>query len=260
MNDDLERNLRDSLDQHATGAGASGGNLNDVYHRVDMQHRRRSLAVIGSVAALAGGVIGFAAFAAGSSEQPVDLAAAAATNGPTTTTVWPSTNVYACTNYLGSQEVPAYGQRELYGDCVPVTWDAGVVVDTTIQMVPCVSTTMLTTTTVPMTTMVAMCESYPTGTVPPLTAPATSVPVTAPNCLSGAIAPVSTAPPTSTIVATGEQQYTVVAGDSLIGIAAMFGVAPDIIANYNVWFDCLDHPLFVGDTVLIPPGALIPAG
>jgi LysM repeat protein len=51
-----------------------------------------------------------------------------------------------------------------------------------------------------------------------------------------------------------EQQYVVVAGDSIYGIASRFGVEPDVLVNYNEWPDRLDHVIRVGDEVLIPPG------
>jgi hypothetical protein len=249
MNDDLERNLRDSLDRHAAGAATSGGSLDDVYHRVDRQHaRRRSVAVIGSIAVVAAGAIGFAAMAGGGSDSAADFAAPASDVATSTTTIAPSTNVYACTNHLGAQDVPAYGPREIYGDCVVVTWDIGLVT-TTIAAVECVPTTMLTTTTP---------TAFGCGSVMEGTAPPTTNGPSAPNCLSGAVVP--TTAPAGAGIADGEQQYIVVAGDSLLSIAASYGVAPDIIANYNGWTDCLDHPIFVGDIILIPPGALIPAG
>lgn len=56
-----------------------------------------------------------------------------------------------------------------------------------------------------------------------------------------------------------EQTYEVQSGDFLSGIAADFEVEMDQIANFNNWADGTAHPLFPGDTVRIPPGAVIPA-
>lgn len=167
MNDDLEHTLRDSLDRHAAEAGGSGAGIDDVYQRVELKHRRRrSLAVIGSVAALAGGVIGFAAFAAGDADPTVDLAAAAS-DTPSTTSVGPNTNVYACTDYLGSQDVPAYGQREMYGDCVVVTWDTGTATGAAVQPSDCVVVTTIPITipaTIPISTTI-LTTSVPMSTI-----------------------------------------------------------------------------------------------
>jgi hypothetical protein len=170
MNDDLEQTLRDSLDRHAASTAHTYGNLNDVVQRVELKHRRRrSLAVIGCIAALAGGVIGFAAFAAGSSDRSVDLAAAAASDGPTTT-ISANTNVYACANYLGSQDDPAYGQRQIYGDCVVVTWDTGTATGTAVTAAGCVVAT-----TFPQTTVLTTTISPILTTSIPMTAVATSL-------------------------------------------------------------------------------------
>jgi LysM repeat protein len=53
----------------------------------------------------------------------------------------------------------------------------------------------------------------------------------------------------------GEQSYTVQGGDSVYKIASSFGIAPDVLANYNSWPEGVAHPLFVGDIVKIPPGS-----
>jgi hypothetical protein len=52
-----------------------------------------------------------------------------------------------------------------------------------------------------------------------------------------------------------EQQYPVVAGDSLVSIARRYGISVDILIAYNQWPDGVDHVLFPGDIVLIPPFA-----
>ena len=82
---------------------------------------------------------------------------------------------------------------------------------------------------------------------------------------------VTTVPATSATVAGGaptgepgdttmsEQTYDVQSGDFLSGIAADFDVGMDEIANFNNWADGTAHPLFPGDTVRIPPGAVIPS-
>ena len=49
------------------------------------------------------------------------------------------------------------------------------------------------------------------------------------------------------------------AGDSVAAIAAVHGVDAGVLATYNQWADGIYHPIFPGDPILIPPGALIPA-
>jgi LysM repeat protein len=55
-----------------------------------------------------------------------------------------------------------------------------------------------------------------------------------------------------------EQLYTVKGGDSVYGIAQQFGIAPDVLANYNVWPEGINHFLTVGAEIKIPPGSRIP--
>jgi LysM repeat protein len=56
-----------------------------------------------------------------------------------------------------------------------------------------------------------------------------------------------------------EQQYEVQAGDYLARIASLHGVSVDEIVAYNDWSDGINHNLFPGDIVLIPPGAQLPS-
>lgn len=322
MNDDLEHTLRDSLDRHAAGAGGSGGSLDDVYHRVDRQRaRRRSVAVFGSIAVVAVGVVGVAAVSNDDDSAP-SLAGAlgdAATDGPTTTTAGYAVaggETWSCAGYLGTD-----GWREYYSDCFPtgaqsIPPECFAPPTTVAYAIDELATTTTSTTTIPpelntgqlntgqpvvTTIAVGWCGDaspyYDPACVPPATtAPADTAIGTPPDMTAPAIAcavastttyaeppttaswpsqppatsspgePVDctanagvTAPPTS-IPTTDMQAYTVVANDSLVRIAALFDVSPEIIANFNGWDDCLDHVLFVGDLVLIPPGARVPSG
>jgi LysM repeat protein len=56
----------------------------------------------------------------------------------------------------------------------------------------------------------------------------------------------------------GEQQYTIEAGDSLSAVADRFQVSVGILVNYNDWSEGSNHRLLPGETILIPPGAIIP--
>ena len=50
--------------------------------------------------------------------------------------------------------------------------------------------------------------------------------------------------------------YTVKAGDSVYGIASSYKMSPDELASYNNWPEGVNHPLIVGETVLIPASAV----
>ncbi len=73
--------------------------------------------------------------------------------------------------------------------------------------------------------------------------------------------PIITSPETTTTIAggvvtlDGEQIYVVRGGDYLFSIAKLYGVSADEIATYNQWAEGIDHPLYAGDEVRIPPGA-----
>jgi len=152
MNEDLEHTLRDSLDRHAAGARASGGSVDDVYRRADRRRaRRRSIAVVGSIAVVVAGIVGFASLGGGSDPAPDLAEASAPASSDQAAVTSPDVNAYACTNYLGSKNDPAYGQREIYGDCVPVTVD-GPLTATNVAPTQCIVPTTFpatTTTTTP---------------------------------------------------------------------------------------------------------------
>jgi LysM repeat protein len=54
------------------------------------------------------------------------------------------------------------------------------------------------------------------------------------------------------------QTYTVVSGDSVSKIASLFDIEAEVLANFNSWPEGIQHPIFPGDVVSIPPGAAIP--
>ena len=39
----------------------------------------------------------------------------------------------------------------------------------------------------------------------------------------------------------------------------MYGITPDALVNYNAWSDGINHPLFQGDEVKIPPNSKVPS-
>jgi len=56
-----------------------------------------------------------------------------------------------------------------------------------------------------------------------------------------------------------EQIHVVVAGDSVYKIASLYGITPDALVNYNDWPEGINHPLFQGDQVKIPPNSQLPS-
>lgn len=54
------------------------------------------------------------------------------------------------------------------------------------------------------------------------------------------------------------QTYTVARGDSVSKIASLFGIEAEVLANFNSWAEGIQHPIFPGDVISIPPGAAIP--
>jgi LysM repeat protein len=56
-----------------------------------------------------------------------------------------------------------------------------------------------------------------------------------------------------------EQIHIVVSGDSVYKIASTYGITPDALVNYNDWSDGINHPLFQGDEVKIPPNSQVPS-
>src|SRR5262245_28176272 len=56
-----------------------------------------------------------------------------------------------------------------------------------------------------------------------------------------------------------EQIHVVQGGDSVYKIASMYGITPDALVNYNDWPEGINHPLFQGDQVKIPPNSQVPS-
>lgn len=173
MNDDLERNLRDSLDCHAATAGDPHAEIGDVYARVDRRRaRRRSVAVIGSVAVAVTGVVGVAALMTSELDQAVGTPDDGRVE-PTATFVPSLVSTWSCSGYLG----PDGSGRDLYSDCYPVSYT---------DPVPCTAPP-----TVPVTTAAIDPESG-VGVVTTVVACAIAPIGYDPNCI-----PIGTAPPTT---------------------------------------------------------------
>jgi LysM repeat protein len=55
-----------------------------------------------------------------------------------------------------------------------------------------------------------------------------------------------------------EQEYQIKAGDSVSLIASIYGITGDEIARYNDWPNGIQQAIFPGQTIRIPPLALVP--
>lgn len=127
----------------------------------------------------------------------------------------------------------------------------GATSETTIP--PLASTAFVTSPPVTVATVA------PTTTVPAPTADQVAVDAQAgatTSTIAGAT-PSSSAGSGSgaTTAATGGSAYTVIANDTVYGIARKHGVTADTLATFNQWSDGTAHPIYPGDTVRIPDGA-----
>jgi LysM repeat protein len=106
------------------------------------------------------------------------------------------------------------------------------------------------------------CEALP-GVVTPTTPPFPIVPTTIAGSVPVSSVPepsvpvIGTAPPTTAFspFVSQEQVYVVAEGDSVYRISDRYDLAPDVVSSYNGWPEGINHPLSVGEHVLIPPGA-----
>jgi LysM repeat protein len=55
-----------------------------------------------------------------------------------------------------------------------------------------------------------------------------------------------------------EQEYVIKAGDSVSLIASLYGITSEEIARYNDWPNGIQQAIFPGQTIRIPPLALVP--
>lgn len=139
--------------------------------------------------------------------------------------------------------------------CVPSADDDG---DDTVETLTSLSvetlptaTVVTTTTTVPGAGEVVVTA----GTVTTTSSAATQVPDTSADTTDTAEAPESTpttSGATTTTSATGPGTYTVVAKDTLFGIALRCKIGPAELANYNDWTDGIAHVIIPGQKIKMP--------
>lgn len=225
----IERLLVDTFDHRAVRLGRGRPDLDGVLTRVrHRRRRRRTVAVLGSVAVLGGGVVGLTQLADGNGNVTDQLAGTSAA----------SEGAWSCT------------------DPLPAGDDGQVRFESCVQLDDLDSAPVPTTTITPDEPMTVDPTTAP-GAVPatttifvPATVPAPNVPATVPGIDVREVVVIS---PT-------EQTHTVVENDSLFAIGRLFDVPIETLANYNGWPDGVDHVLLPGEEVLIPPDARVPVG
>lgn len=222
----IERLLVDTFDHRAVRLGRGHPDLDGVFARVRRRRRqRRTVAALGSVAVLGGGVVGLMQLADGvggdvDPQLTTNALGVAASDG----------GVWSCTGPFGT--APSGAQQ--FAECTFTDDGSGVFATTTIVA----------------------------NVNPVLAAPATTAPT---DVMTEAGVTTTTGLPgidvrELVVISPTEQQYTVTAGDSLFAIGRLFDVEMEILANYNAWPAGLDHTLLPGDVVLIPPQARVPVG
>jgi LysM repeat protein len=262
--------LRGSLAHHAEHLGDPSADIATVWSRVDRRRaRRRGIAVVGSVVAVAAGAAGIMLVAnPNGSTAPLDGSDGSAALA------------WACTGPLGSDGTYDYFDacdqrpRPVAPSTMPVsivgsTIAGSVIASAPVLSAPAIGTAPPTTAFSPFVSqqqyVVVEGDSYFSitdrfGLEPDALHNYNGWPEGIEHML--VIGEQVLIPPTdiatvSTLVY-AEQRHAVAPGDSLAAIADRYGVDLNTLVNYNAWPDGLDHPIFPGDVVLIPPGAAAP--
>lgn len=278
MPDELERLIRDALDERSRHAAAGIPRVDDVIERVTRRRatRRRNVAIVGSLAVTGAGLLGVVALGGDSGGEPVAGVSDASATG--TDLVWRCTGEFA--REMEDQRVSFFEQ------CEHVPRPDGAAVPTTL--VESVDAAQPTTIAIDPTTTLG--PKFPIGVAEgdTLASIALDMETTvewlvehndwrdgADHVLQpGEIVYVPMAsgmatvtPPTTTVPFTvpagttfpddnvAEQAYTIVAGDSLASIADRFGIEVDVLIAYNAWPAGREHLVLPGDVIMIPPGA-----
>lgn len=249
----FERTIEASLTQHSLELGSPSGQLDDVMARVDRRrNRRRSVAVVGSLAAVSVGVLGIASVSGRNPDQIPGLANTDASVGesfPPPTAGWAAyPDAWACqvpvtvadpqpdTHYFEWCE--PHGFTSENPEAVPPT--TGPECSSFVAANPPIATTTSTTTTIDLTKLDTSL-TYPV--------PVTTLWLDSPACVYDDAILLDPTFPGTTIP---HAFYEVVAGDSLAGIAARYGVSMEALVDLNGWKEGAGHVLLVGDSVMIP--------
>ena len=113
---------------------------------------------------------------------------------------------------------------------------------------PATSTTLATAIDGAQTTVAAATQG--TSVAPPML-PSTTTSI-------GALANPGTDASDSSVPSAGERTYTVVARDTVFGIARRYGITAPALAELNDWADGITHPIYPGDKIKVPRGASTP--
>ncbi len=299
MNDqhdpNLERTIETSLTQHSSRLGSSSGHLSDVMARVERRrNRRRSVAVVGSLAAITVGVLGIASVSGRSPDQLPGAAKASADqpSAPDATSYLitdASSNlsqaVWACQTpitYFDPQPQTEYFQacgpvgtiyEVLAGDSLASIVEMfglgihhvaqyngwGDDIDHVVEpgdvvMIPREYTLPSPTTAPPECIALAVLVTKPPNSDVLISTP---VPTLAP--LESACSYVEDIPPTTFVVSavnSYEPIWIVEAGESWARISETFGMLASELTDFNGWEGDVNHPLVVGDKVRIPGPAV----
>ena len=264
--------LRGSLAHHAEHLGEPSADIATVWFRVDRRRaRRRGIAVVGSVAAVAAGAAGIMLVANPSgSTVPLDGSDGSAALA------------WACTGPLGSDGTYDYFEacdqrpRLVAASTTPVsivgsTIAGSVIVSTTVPSAPPIGTAPPTTAFSPFVgqqhvvaegdSVYGISEQF--GVEPEILANFNgwTEGINRPLVIGEQVLIPPTDIATVSTLVYAEQQHVVVGGDSLTAIAERYGVRVTDVTNYNGWPEGLDHVIRPGDVVRIPPystGALPP--
>ncbi len=227
---DLEATIGRSFESRSTRLDPSAGDLDDVLTRVERRRsRRRSVAVVGSLAVIGVGVFGIVALG-DRGEDPGPVASPGSEAAAVTVDqMVPARAAWRCHDQLEYWGVA--GDEVYFASCEQTTIDGGIeVLDQPAPTTPS--------------------DEQPPATVPGSTEIIAALPSV----------PVASVPSGDDSISPEEQLYVVVDGDSLAGIAQAFGIDMQALITYNEWPEGRDHPIFPGDIIAIPPGAFIPGG
>ena len=256
----LDDVLRGSLAHHAEDLVEPSADIATVWSRVDRRRaRRRSTAVIGSVVAVAAGAAGIMLVA-----NPIGSSVPLDGSDGSAALAW------ACTGPLGSD-----GTYDYFEACdqrprpvAPPTTPASIVGSTIDGSVIASAPVLSAPPTTAFSPIVSQQQQYVVvegdsyfsitdrfGLEPDALHNYNGWPEGVEHML--VIGEQVLIPPsdvaTVTTVEYAEQQHEVAPGDSLAAIADRYGIDLNTLVNYNAWPEGLDHVIFPGDVVLIPP-------
>lgn len=232
---DIEHTLESSLQHHAASMGTPTGRFDDVLYRVDRRrNRRRTVAVLGSLAVVGLGVVGVAALGGDTAETP------SAAEGPPIT--GPEASWMATTTVVPSFDGNFVGwacEGEFFVDDQPNAAFA----TTTTMVIPADET--VPPDGGPQATYLD--ETYLIDTDPP-DGPTRYFS----SCTEVTVPTDDQYPAPTTTTVESYTEWDVRDRDTLSGLSSMFGTSAELIAEANGWPDGVDHQLPIGESIVIP--------